>query len=160
MNDFKILLQTSASFFLSSAKSDVLLTKKCLQSNHCITCIILYYNHCTPVFSESVSKLLKFLQHTVFSYYVEYAFTFVYFSHISISHKILLRYLSLFFSFFRQLLHECGIGVDDAGESDHQSTGGLTGGSVVSQHRVLLFCQYKSILDIIEKDLFKYENLV
>jgi SNF2 family DNA or RNA helicase len=27
--------------------------------------------------------------------------------------------------------------------------------SAVGQHRALLFCQYKSMLDIIEKDLFK-----
>ena len=51
----------------------------------------------------------------------------------------------------RQLLNECGIGVDDTGDNDQS----LTSGSVVSQHRVLLFCQYKSILDIIESDLFK-----
>ncbi len=58
----------------------------------------------------------------------------------------------------RQLLNECGIGVDESCDSDHASSvggAGLTGGAVVSQHRVLLFCQYKSILDIIEKDLFK-----
>lgn len=49
----------------------------------------------------------------------------------------------------KQLLHECGIGVDEGGQ------GNELGGSVVSQHRVLLFCQYKSMLDIIEKDLLK-----
>ena len=45
----------------------------------------------------------------------------------------------------RQLLFECGIGVEEEE--------GV--GAVVSQHRVLLFCQYKSMLDIIENDLLK-----
>ncbi len=44
----------------------------------------------------------------------------------------------------RQLLLDCGIGEDGEGE-----------GAAVGQHRALLFCQYKSMLDIIEKDLFK-----
>lgn len=44
----------------------------------------------------------------------------------------------------RQLLLDCGIGEVDEGV-----------GSAVSQHRALLFCQYKSMLDIIERDLFK-----
>ena len=30
-----------------------------------------------------------------------------------------------------------------------------TVGAAVSQHRALVFCQYKSMLDIIERDLFK-----
>ena len=48
----------------------------------------------------------------------------------------------------RQLLNECGIGVNE-GDSV------IDGGAVVSQHRVLLFCQYKAMLDIIEKHLFQ-----
>jgi TATA-binding protein-associated factor len=58
----------------------------------------------------------------------------------------------------RQLLTDCGIGtagqlrVDTTGsESDSvtDSSGGF------SQHRVLIFCQMKQMLDIIETDLFK-----
>ena len=53
----------------------------------------------------------------------------------------------LVFVSFRQLLHDCGIGVEGEGE------GGLA--SAVGQHRILIFCQFKGILDIIENDLFK-----
>ena len=42
----------------------------------------------------------------------------------------------------RQLLSDCGIG--ESGD-----------GPVVNQHRVLLFCQLKSMLDIVEEDLFR-----
>ena len=59
--------------------------------------------------------------------------------------------LSLSPSYQRQLLHECGIGTN---ESNLEQEACL-GGAVVSQHRVLLFCQYKTMLDIIEKDLLK-----
>lgn len=48
----------------------------------------------------------------------------------------------------RQLLLDCGIGT----ESLNSSTGTE---SVVSQHRALVFCQLKSMLDILETDLFK-----
>ncbi|XP_064406197.1 TATA-binding protein-associated factor 172-like [Halichondria panicea] len=44
----------------------------------------------------------------------------------------------------KQLLLDCGIGEDGDDE-----------GAAVGQHRALLFCQYKSMLDIIEKDLLK-----
>ena len=54
--------------------------------------------------------------------------------------------MSLFL--LRQLLQDCGVGV-------LQTSDGVTD-PIVSQHRVLLFCQFKSMLDIIEKDLFKY----
>jgi TATA-binding protein-associated factor len=47
--------------------------------------------------------------------------------------------------FRRQLLQDCGIGV-----TEPQSTE-----LVVNQHRALVFCQLKAMLDIIEKDLFK-----
>lgn len=51
----------------------------------------------------------------------------------------------------RQLLHECGIGVvQEAGEGDLTSTT-----AAVCQHRMLIFCQIKSMLDIIEQHLFK-----
>lgn len=44
------------------------------------------------------------------------------------------------FSLFRQLLLDCGIGVQT--ES-------------VSQHRALIFCQLKAMLDIVEHDLLR-----
>ncbi|XP_065826869.1 TATA-binding protein-associated factor 172-like isoform X2 [Oscarella lobularis] len=49
----------------------------------------------------------------------------------------------------KQLLLDCGIGLI-AGESS-------SGGSVVGQHRALIFCQLKSMLDIVEHDLLKTE---
>ncbi|CAH3137716.1 unnamed protein product [Pocillopora meandrina] len=51
----------------------------------------------------------------------------------------------------KQLLMDCGIGVSSSssGSSD------LSSDPVVSQHRVLLFCQLKSMLDIVENDLLK-----
>ncbi|KAJ9089533.1 TATA-binding protein-associated factor mot1 [Entomophthora muscae] len=49
----------------------------------------------------------------------------------------------------RQLLNDCGIGAEsDSGEEQ------LVGGAV-SQHRVLIFCQLKSMLDMVENDLLK-----
>ncbi|XP_072029618.1 TATA-binding protein-associated factor 172-like [Amphiura filiformis] len=53
----------------------------------------------------------------------------------------------------KQLLQDCGIG----GESLPSTSSGqdeLTE-AAVGQHRVLLFCQLKSMLDIVEKDLIK-----
>ena len=49
----------------------------------------------------------------------------------------------------RQLLLDCGIGT--------QNNSNLINGSepVVNQHRALVFCQLKSMLDIVENDLFK-----
>lgn len=47
----------------------------------------------------------------------------------------------------RQLLLDCGIGTQNMGTS-----GNLT---VVNQHRALIFCQLKSMLDIVEHDLLK-----
>ena len=47
----------------------------------------------------------------------------------------------------KQLLLDCGIGV--------QSQNGLAGQPVVNQHRALIFCQLKSVLDIVENDLLK-----
>ncbi|XP_033118487.1 TATA-binding protein-associated factor 172-like [Anneissia japonica] len=49
----------------------------------------------------------------------------------------------------KQLLLDCGIGGNDEDNQDE------IGGAVVCQHRVLLFCQLKSMLDIVEKDLLK-----
>ena len=56
----------------------------------------------------------------------------------------------LFFFYCRQLLHDCGIGVSGEGGDGGE---GVT--SAVSQHRALIFCQYKSMLNIIQNDLFK-----
>ena len=44
----------------------------------------------------------------------------------------------------KDLLHECGIGVEN---SEQQS--------VVNQHRVLIFCQLKAMIDIVENELIK-----
>lgn len=46
----------------------------------------------------------------------------------------------------KQLLQDCGIGVTES-----QSTTDF----VINQHRALVFCQLKAMLDIIENDLFK-----
>ncbi|XP_046571808.1 TATA-binding protein-associated factor 172-like [Haliotis rubra] len=54
----------------------------------------------------------------------------------------------------KQLLNDCGIGVPMS--TPGGSTGHLgTDVPVVNQHRVLLFCQLKGMLDIVEKDLLK-----
>ncbi|KAI8080523.1 hypothetical protein BDF21DRAFT_444546 [Thamnidium elegans] len=52
----------------------------------------------------------------------------------------------------KQLLIECGIGVTTT-ESDSDPAAMAVG--AVSQHRALIFCQLKPMLDIIESDLFK-----
>lgn len=59
----------------------------------------------------------------------------------------------------RQLLIDCGIGcasngVNDSGKSELIDTVAESDGAF-SQHRVLIFCQMKQMLDIIETDLFK-----
>ena len=46
----------------------------------------------------------------------------------------------------RQLLHDCGVGLEGEEEGEVAAVG---------QHRILIFCQFKGILDIIENDLFK-----
>lgn len=59
----------------------------------------------------------------------------------------------------RQLLTDCGIGT--AGNMRADTIGGDAPDSITdssgafSQHRVLIFCQMKQMLDIIETDLFK-----
>ncbi|KAL7877989.1 hypothetical protein SRHO_G00046320 [Serrasalmus rhombeus] len=50
-------------------------------------------------------------------------------------------------SALKQLLLDCGLG--SAGSSDSGTE------AVVAQHRVLIFCQLKSMLDIVEQDLLK-----
>ncbi len=52
----------------------------------------------------------------------------------------------------RQLLLDCNIGDSPSSEEGD----GVACLSAVSQHRALIFCQYKSMLDIIEQDLLKY----
>lgn len=52
----------------------------------------------------------------------------------------------------RQLLLDCGIGLDSTNGSVDSTE---TGGSVVSIHRALIFCQLRSMIDIIESDLLK-----
>ncbi|GLB35068.1 putative protein with domain of unknown function (DUF3535) [Lyophyllum shimeji] len=59
----------------------------------------------------------------------------------------------------RQLLIDCGIGgasstTVESGKSELIDPVGDSGGAF-SQHRVLIFCQMKQMLDIIETDLFK-----
>ncbi|CAJ0832129.1 8775_t:CDS:10 [Entrophospora sp. SA101] len=49
----------------------------------------------------------------------------------------------------KQLLLDCGIGVNNDTEEN------TLGAGAVSQHRALIFCQLKTMLDIIENDLFK-----
>ncbi|KZT70176.1 SNF2 superfamily chromatin remodeling protein [Daedalea quercina L-15889] len=59
----------------------------------------------------------------------------------------------------RQLLVDCGIGVGPgvSGEiaKSELADAEPTSSGAFSQHRVLIFCQMKQMLDIIEKDLFK-----
>ncbi|XP_069756550.1 TATA-binding protein-associated factor 172 isoform X2 [Narcine bancroftii] len=50
-------------------------------------------------------------------------------------------------SALKQLLLDCGLGNSAASENGTES--------VVAQHRVLIFCQLKSMLDIVEHDLLK-----
>ncbi|KIJ17139.1 hypothetical protein PAXINDRAFT_130724 [Paxillus involutus ATCC 200175] len=59
----------------------------------------------------------------------------------------------------RQLLTDCGIGggsaaTSEAGKTD-SSEGASESSGAFSQHRALVFCQMKQMLDIIENDLFK-----
>ncbi|KAG0273471.1 TATA-binding protein-associated factor mot1 [Linnemannia exigua] len=57
----------------------------------------------------------------------------------------------------KQLLVDCGIGSKPAAESAADVEASLIhgGGSAVSQHRALIFCQQKAMLDIIENDLLR-----
>lgn len=57
---------------------------------------------------------------------------------------------------YRQLLNDCGIGNSNSGANSAENELSLTGeASAVSQHRVLIFCQLKPMLDLIEKSLFR-----
>lgn len=57
----------------------------------------------------------------------------------------------------KQLLLDCGIGLaeDASQQTVSNQLAVLSTESIVNQHRALIFCQLKSMLDIIEKDLFK-----
>ncbi|KAH9857622.1 SNF2 chromatin remodeling protein [Lenzites betulinus] len=59
----------------------------------------------------------------------------------------------------RQLLVDCGIGLGPSATGDATKSELVdaeeTGTGAFSQHRVLIFCQMKQMLDIIETDLFK-----
>ncbi|GFR58849.1 TATA-binding protein-associated factor 172 [Elysia marginata] len=57
----------------------------------------------------------------------------------------------------KQLLNDCGIGNGQvsSGSAAQQQSSGVDSAPVVNQHRVLLFCQLKGMLDIVEKDLLK-----
>ena len=61
-------------------------------------------------------------------------------------------------SFYSQLLTDCGIGgpssISDTVKSE-MADSVEESSSAFSQHRVLIFCQMKQMLDIIETDLFK-----
>lgn len=57
----------------------------------------------------------------------------------------------------KQLLLDCGIGQPQQQDKKTQGSG-LDGGQqlqLVSQHRALIFCQLKAMLDIVEKDLLR-----
>lgn len=51
------------------------------------------------------------------------------------------------FAFVWQLMLDCGLGNAATPESGPEA--------VVAQHRILIFCQLKSMLDIVEHDLLK-----
>lgn len=53
----------------------------------------------------------------------------------------------------RELLLECGIGNNSNSLDEGESTTDSEGASCLNQHRVLIFCQLKSMIDIIESEL-------
>lgn len=53
----------------------------------------------------------------------------------------------------KTLLLECGIGVQDVEKKKNNNP--ALSGDVIAQHRVLIFCQLKDMLDMVEQDLFK-----
>ncbi|CAE6462717.1 unnamed protein product [Rhizoctonia solani] len=54
----------------------------------------------------------------------------------------------------RQLLNDCGIGAASSEDGEALKSGEDTD-PISSQHRVLIFCQMRQMLDIIEEDLFR-----
>ena len=63
--------------------------------------------------------------------------------------------------YHRQLLIDCGIGATNNPNNTSESSSSSSSSSldistaIVSQHRVILFCQMKVMLDVIERDLFR-----
>ena len=57
-------------------------------------------------------------------------------------------------SALRTLLFECGIGEEDIDKKASQDQN-FPIQNVISQHRALIFCQLKDMLDMVENDLFK-----
>lgn len=55
----------------------------------------------------------------------------------------------------KQLLVDCGIGTSNQPVEDTPTQENLAIGSVVNQHRALVFCQVRSMINIIENDLLK-----
>ncbi|KAN0061939.1 TATA-binding protein-associated factor mot1 [Thecaphora frezii] len=55
----------------------------------------------------------------------------------------------------KQLLHDCGIGNPSSLSASAEAEALSAPESAVSQHRVLIFCQLKQMMDIIETDLFR-----
>lgn len=54
----------------------------------------------------------------------------------------------------RQILWDCGIGVSKTSSEGGSEPPGELGGEEFSSHRVLIFCQIRSMLDLIQKELF------
>ncbi len=55
----------------------------------------------------------------------------------------------------RELLFECGIGVSSNSLDENELGDYDNGENILNQHRVLIFCQLKSMIDIIESELLK-----
>ncbi|KAJ1949722.1 TATA-binding protein-associated factor mot1, partial [Linderina macrospora] len=56
----------------------------------------------------------------------------------------------------QDLLHQCGIGVASSGAADSKSLGAVEDmDSISANHRVLIFCQHKEMIERIEQDLFQ-----
>jgi TATA-binding protein-associated factor len=55
----------------------------------------------------------------------------------------------------RELLFECGIGVSSNNFDENDQADFNNGENILNQHRVLIFCQIKSMIDIIENELLK-----
>ena len=53
----------------------------------------------------------------------------------------------------KQILLDCGVGIDPMAESKEEGEG-AGGGSTGGNHRVLIFCQLKGLLDLVEEELF------
>jgi TATA-binding protein-associated factor len=54
----------------------------------------------------------------------------------------------------KQLLNDCGIGETTSAAANGNNDAAFDADVAVSQHRVLIFCQQRKMIDLIEKDLF------